>query len=56
MKIKSLLLYNCNGIKDIKTNAENVNSAEPEPEPPRAGVFGWSQSHHFGPAPAQAPP
>ena len=23
-----------------------------EPEPPGAGVFGWSQSRHFGPAPA----
>ena len=23
-----------------------------EPEPPGAGVFGWSRSRHFGPAPA----
>ena len=23
-----------------------------EPEPPRAGVFGWSRRRHFGPAPA----
>ena len=25
---------------------------ESEPEPPGAGVFGWSRSCHFGPAPA----
>ena len=30
--------------------------SDPEPEPPRAGVFGWSRSRHFGPDPASAPP
>ena len=27
-----------------------------EPDPPEAGVIGWSRSRHFGPALAPAPP
>ena len=30
----------------------SILSRVSEPEPPRAGVFGWSWSRHFGPAPA----
>ena len=38
----------CGNKKIIIVNLSRVS----EPEPPGARVFGWSQSSHFGPAPA----
>ena len=38
-----------------KNKPSHVNRVS-EPEPPGAGVFGWSRSRHFGPAPAPPPP
>ena len=38
----------------IRTILEGLKSGLPEPVPPRAGVFGWSRSRFFGPAPTPA--
>ena len=35
------------------STVHKARASEPEPEPPGAGVLGWSRSRHFGPAPAQ---
>ena len=46
--IKAYPTENCKLKNCMKTRVS-------EPEPPGAGVFGWSRRRHFGPAPAPAP-